>query len=115
MGTDIHAFIEDNPFGNGFSLFAELNLSRDYNLFGRLAGIRGGCAVFETRGLPKDISCELRWKYDDESGDVHHPSWLINCEVWEILRRHGEHNDLHIVGEILKHLGNGRFIFWFDN
>lgn len=58
MGCDIHTFIEYSDFTdqNGepywSSLGGQINAGRDYTMFGLLAGVRGGEALFSPRGLP---------------------------------------------------------------
>jgi hypothetical protein len=59
MGCDVHAFIEArrNQQRHWFTV-AKLYLSRNYDVFARLAGVRGAAqaAVVAPRGLPADVS-----------------------------------------------------------
>jgi hypothetical protein len=61
MGCDIHTFIEyadadftdqdGEPYWSCFG--GQINQGRNYTLFGLLAGVRGGEALFKVRGLPE--------------------------------------------------------------
>lgn len=51
MGCDIHAHIEYRLAGDNYwSCFADPSMGRDYNLFGLLAGVRGGPPLYQPRG-----------------------------------------------------------------
>ena len=68
MGTDIHLFIEymvgDGDRQERSSLTAgEFHLWRDYDLFGALAGVRGGEPLIPGRGFPDDASRDVGWAY----------------------------------------------------
>jgi hypothetical protein len=68
VGTDIQAFIEhrqpSNRGGFYWDCFAEVFLSRDYRIFGALAGVRNEtAAVYEPRGLPDDHSATVGERY----------------------------------------------------
>lgn len=63
MGCDIHVFMEyRDPHGwdkDRWQCFGgSLHVSRDYGLFSRLAGVRGGDAIIPFRPLPPDLSYE---------------------------------------------------------
>lgn len=62
MGADIHAYPEFAYLGREErvwgSLCGQFSLSRDYDLFGKIAGIRGGQAMVPLRGLPTDMGFE---------------------------------------------------------
>lgn len=60
MGTDIHCFPEYMPEGNEVwrSLCGEFHVARDYDIFGKMAGVRGGTPLFPARGIPRDISSD---------------------------------------------------------
>lgn len=60
MGCDIHMYVEYRPnktWGSDSwqSFNDRMNPGRDYHLFGLLAGVRGGTAIIEPRGLPSDL------------------------------------------------------------
>lgn len=62
MGADIHAYPEFTEEGrNGWSGFGRLSLGRDYDLFAKLAGVRGDDQMVPSRGLPVDASLTTRW------------------------------------------------------
>ncbi|MGH2613169.1 MAG: hypothetical protein ACRDFB_09020 [Rhabdochlamydiaceae bacterium] len=61
MGCDIHMYVEyqrkdtDRPkYWSSFG--SRINPGRDYDLFGKLASVRGGTALIEPRGLPEHIT-----------------------------------------------------------
>ena len=59
IGCDIHSYVEIEEHKNYVSNLAKITLSRDYLLFGLLAGVRvlpeefGAKLLFEPRGLPE--------------------------------------------------------------
>jgi hypothetical protein len=96
MGCDIHVYIEkrlkvDDPWQmdeNHFlneegSLERVSATSRDYRLFGILAGVRGSVYKHEPYGLPADCTLEIR-KEADQS-DWHNHSWLTLSQFKECL------------------------------
>lgn len=70
MGCDIHMYVEytksdltpeqRKKYGWG-SWGGRINPGRDYELFGLLADIRGGSAIFPPRGLPDGLGFYSRW------------------------------------------------------
>lgn len=104
--------------------------SRNYLLFTVLAGVRntvGVVPISEPRGLPENVSNEIRLISDEEGQDAHSHSWLLGSEVldydWDQeIRENGVTytyrqccNDLLTA---LTELGNPqdfRIVFWFDN
>lgn len=68
MGTDIHLFIEytrgDGDRRTRHSLTSgEFQITRDYDLFGALAHVRGGEPRVPERGFPDDASQYVAWAY----------------------------------------------------
>lgn len=57
MGCDIHAVVRVKPKKGPPYVFTDVQIDRDYELFGILAGIRDNTApnIQLPRGLPKDI------------------------------------------------------------
>jgi hypothetical protein len=62
MGCDIHAYLDvteaepdpERDYSGWISTFAHnIPIGRDYHLFGLLAGVRGGKALIEPRGVPE--------------------------------------------------------------
>ena len=61
MGCDIHCYMEyvapmtDDPSQYWWHSFGgQIRPGRNYHLFGKLAEVRGGTAIFPPRGIPKD-------------------------------------------------------------
>lgn len=68
MGCDIHGYIEyedwkDNNGKPHISCFGNNLGERDYAMFGLLAGVRRGSAIFEPRGIPENISFTVRCSF----------------------------------------------------
>lgn len=92
MGCDIHAFVEyrrhgaeRRPVSDGWETmcWAKMNPGRNYEVFGRLADVRGGDSVIgPPRGIPATLSLCTKWKYEADEGDAHTPSWCTPDE-WE--------------------------------
>lgn len=63
MGCDIHAFIEFREGDRWRPFGGELNIDRDYDLFGAMANVRTGGAVVPPRGIPEDMAyaADGRW------------------------------------------------------
>jgi len=60
MGCDIHCVVEYNWDGEMFE-FCSPNISRNYDLFGLMAGVRGPDEPFiDPRGIPKDACSTVR-------------------------------------------------------
>ncbi len=64
MGCDIHGHIEYEDWeDNGkphYSCFGKNLGERDYAMFGLLAGVRRGSAIFAPRGIPENISFTVK-------------------------------------------------------
>lgn len=73
MGCDIHAFIEYQDLGSSYwhSFGRDMGLSRNYCMFGLLAGVRGTDApVYKLRGVPDDMGFwakDAYWLYISEN------------------------------------------------
>ena len=68
MGCDIHGYIEyedwtDNDGKVHRSCFGENLGERDYAMFGLLAGVRRGTAIFEPRGIPENTSFDVKHSF----------------------------------------------------
>lgn len=77
MGCDIHCYVEYTekegtiPLDDWQCFGGKINPGRHYSLFGMLAGVRCGTAIFKPRGLPETYSHEVRFDhliYVSESG-----------------------------------------------
>lgn len=97
MGCDIHSFVERREDGRWVRLTGDLFPdndqwsepdepfpNRNYDLFGFLADVRNysHCPVIaEPRGLPDDVSSEIRAEHEDWGRDAHSTSWLTVAEM----------------------------------
>lgn len=102
--------------------------ARNYRLFGVLADVRFDCPkpIVPKRGLPDNVSNEVRSEYEAWGPDAHSCSWatlteLINAD-WDYYDKLVERGSLSSFKETLnklKELSNNtdniRCIFWFDN
>ena len=83
MGCDIHLYIESKTGLGDFgweSFGGRIDVGRNYELFGLLAGVRGTReALVAPRGLPGDIS--VRAYKGLQSSDLHCHSWLSRREL----------------------------------
>jgi|SRR5882672_1565310 len=141
MGCDIHLYAEikqdgkwvsadkwsADPWDDGDAQCVEIKWNdrlyngRNYALFGVLAGVRdrSQLLISRPRGLPKDISLEVRKRSDDYGSDGHSHSWLTLAELlaydWsECERIEGWRQAL----SKLQKLGDPnavRIVFFFDN
>lgn len=69
MGADIHCYIEyrhkrqsDNEHWSSFG--GHINPGRNYELFGKIAGVRSGGQMFPLRGLPSPLGYKARGDYE---------------------------------------------------
>ena len=87
MGCDIHLYLEKKmQFRDGnpprWVYIEEIDVGRDYELFGFLAGVRSDYQHFERKEtIPEDISPELRRELEDWGSDGHSHSWLTLEEL----------------------------------
>lgn len=96
MGTDIHSSVEIfnkktkkwkrkalyyQDYEGAYKEAWMILDNRDYNLFGKLAGVRSMEEPFVyPRGLPDDISDETKELYGDGTG-CHTATWYDYCEL----------------------------------
>jgi hypothetical protein len=120
MGCDIHFYREIRIKGEkNWNLFEEIEVNRDYEVFGLLAGVRNNFIepISEPKGLPE--SCSKYLKNIFNNGDFHTPSFLDESEVKFLKLLLIENNK----GRLLKKLSwirpgaveEYRFVFWFDS
>lgn len=115
MGCDITAHIEWNNEGD-WEHFAEVFLPRWYVAFGLLAGVRGEDALFTPRGLPENLSDEVREEREDCDG--HSDSWLSTADMMQVVERleaYGEGIEYKATLAAMVALGEARLVFWFDS
>lgn len=95
MGCNSHLFIETrtdvirSDVKRWWWLWGEPRESRDYNVYGALAGVRTDFnkPVCEPRGLPDDASFETKDAFEKAGGDFHTPTWLTPAEFTEAMER----------------------------
>jgi hypothetical protein len=81
MGCDIHAHVEIRYNGN-WEHYAMPSIDRWYELFGIMAGVRGGSKpIVEPKGLPEDMSTVTRLDWEKWGVDAHTPSWFNEEEI----------------------------------
>jgi hypothetical protein len=133
MGCDIHPYIQykaEHEWLVGWSV----EIGRNYDLFGLMAGVRGGAEpVADVRGLPGRVA----WLIDDEAflyedgerrldPDGHTHSWLTIDELREVHKRYHSSTDalypeweLQLILTAMEGMAKqGRepiLVFWFDN
>lgn len=156
MGTDIHVYIEQKIIKNDNPLMTEwisvdewindprLEImevrqryweDRNYLLFAILANVRNQYNIQPIslpKGLPDDVSPEVKKQSDEENGDVHTRSWLTLKELLEYDWQQTMEDDneeiypyeelvIPFVSEFISRLSkidepeNVRMVFWFDN
>lgn len=89
---------------------------RNYEWFGLLGNTYrgGGEPAFELRGMPDDVSMEVRTEKRQWDGDGHSHSWLMVSEMLE----HPELKNCSQNRWLEKWITdpeNTRMVFWFDN
>lgn len=96
MGCDIHPHIEIKRGKKWVCLESKRDTrhdereepmeglsSRNYTLFGVLAGVRDSRVkqIIPRRGVPEDASDKVKKEYEDERGDAHSASWILLKEL----------------------------------
>ena len=138
MGCDIHAHTEVK-IGGTWHHYNKLNLRRNYELFGKMAGVRGGeVPIAAPRGLPPDISVVTKLEADRYGTDGHTHSWLTIAEMAQVQTWHAEYQcrqePFHgpwlqwgflcgnLYCDFIAHrsefpaaIEDVRLVFWFDN
>jgi len=138
MGCDIHPYIARRTGDGDLEpfMYSQLDLSRNYLMFGLLAGVRGGEALFEPRGLPDGVPFTYQFDYDRMEDDAHTASWLTTSEVRQVAEKYPSvfeelrgkrwmHPHLAALLSLMEGVdtwaeeydpgGEAVFIFWFDN
>lgn len=144
MGCDIHLYSESrnkqgkwvadhastfNSDSGYFSLKESYDGNRSYTLFGLLAkGVRGDYSeAFRQRGIPQNVSDEIRQIHTQEDCGAHSASHLSVAELKEkaaYLLLLTDEESQYLRNKLIK-LVNGlppsdapndqRIVFWFDN
>jgi hypothetical protein len=136
MSTNIRAYVEYKRLDE-YSLFAQVYLEGDYELFALMANVRYEPAVFSgiepvspPKGLPLDISKKLKLMLENDGGIE--ASWLTTEELEEVHRRYmripakdaseyrqevAPYIELQAIIALLKTLDTAasepRLVFWF--
>lgn len=148
MGCDIHCFVEKadkdydfwyqvklyrvSPYYNDLEIVRAYD-DRDYNLFSILAGVRGIYEpLIEPRGLPKNLSEDVRKESEWIGSDAHTQTWYDLNELILLKKMHRNEEDyisfINFVDRILAYLdfaderiygnvesGKYRVVIWFDS
>lgn len=109
MGCDIHVFVEKRANKNLPWQVDEIHqedadddvpyiqsiegTNRDYDLFGRIAGVRGRDVHYKQRGIPDNISQEILRVIERWGNDGHSYSWLSLNEFKDALLRDSWYQD----------------------
>lgn len=92
MGCDVHCHVEIK-LGDKWHHFNMPRLERNYDLFEKMAGVRGHerKAIAPPRGIPEDATFETRFDYEHWGMDAHTASWLSSEEVAALVDWYPEH------------------------
>lgn len=136
MGCDIHGALE-RKIDDEWVMVNRLEhakygdpsfLSRDYNFFGALAGVR--CDGPDAKGLPEDISVSTQMYVDEWDSDGHSHSYESisdACALWDFLHPTKGREKWELVYEVfgleieetpeqdVTDVNNYRVVFFFDN
>ena len=87
MGTDIHMYMEYRSRKKKRYVYGgEFDVDRLYGVFEVMANVFSDTkSLYETRGLPGDVTPQVLKTYRDYGGDAHHASWLTSSEFKECL------------------------------
>lgn len=137
MGCDIHAHVEIK-INNTWHHYNKIGLQRNYELFGKMAGVRGDAKpIAEPRGLPPDLSVVTKMEADRYGIDGHTHSWLTIGEMARVqtwLEDQNAPSHRHAIWvewgflcgnlyrDFITHrddfpaeIEDVRLVFWFDN
>jgi hypothetical protein len=83
MGCDIHLFVEERVDNGKWEYVQEIDVNRNYDLFGFLAGVRddNNLQHFPRKGFPNDASKTVIGQYDEWDLNGHSHSWLTLEEL----------------------------------
>jgi len=136
MGCDIHCYPERLGEADGWEPVLGLDPfeDRNYSRFAFLAGVRNYSSarpISVPRGIPANISPEVKRIFLQWGDDAHSASWLLLSELLEFdygqtfedLRDGGQKKTYReFLGcgffqdlETLRLRGAERIVFWFDN
>lgn len=121
MGCDIHIHVECKHGAHWKRCNREIYEGRDYELFGILAGVRGSrTPISYPKGLPVDVTYDVKRLYDLWEWDTHSSSWLTFDEIWDSLSDCHNHSLQLIALDMLgakreAQAEDVRIVFWFDS
>jgi len=137
MGCDIHLYVEYSEYKNRPNDYwsFQFPVERRYYLFGLMAGVRGENKLYNTKGIPKDISFITENDYKEWGEDAHSVSWLSVDEYEKCIKtfikdinKENKGNELNLetssvlefvllnlLKDMVKRFVNVRIVFWFDN
>lgn len=141
MGCDIYTFVEikTNAIKQGsihkkWYPFDVIDVGRNYNLFGLLAGVRSitYMPLIKPKGIPNDLSIILKDYYNCLKPNIFGESWFSRNELKKIIKKIHTINKkldpeekLYFISDryynfleklILKNkIKDYRIIIWFDN
>lgn len=142
MGCDIHVFVEfRDPERGVWSSTSEFRPTpRSYPLFSKLGDVRGYSGNHVSRGLPEDVTPEVKNEY--EADMYHSPSWMTveefvdaivqTAEEWQEMYPEMDGEDPYFIrpytaivayaARLSHHRGSSkdkrwdvRIVFFFDN
>ena len=133
MGCDIHIHAEIRIAGT-WHYYAPVDCDRDYELFERIAGVRGDVseAIALPRGLPNDATFMTMRHYEREREDAHSMTWLSAEEIAAVYEWHKKRPGsrdpwrgylfgntyewfLRFRGDYPADIEDLRFVLWFDS
>lgn len=133
MGCDIHIYAEVK-IGSTWHHYGEVECDRDYELFEKIAGVRGDVSesIAEPRGVPQDATFMTRVHETREGEDAHTKTWLGADEIAAVAKWDKERAFArrpwkgYLFGNLFEsfreypsdyppEVEDLRFVIWFDN
>lgn len=112
MGCDIHLHTEVKING-AWHHYSCPNVDRNYDLFARMAGVRGDIdPISEPRGIPKDATFLTKFACNHRGIDGHSHSWLNAEEIFILYFEFGRMLDECYHPAFGYFFGNDWDVFW---
>lgn len=121
MGCDIHMHVECKRRGEWVLHSEDIYDCRNYELFGILAGVRGSSEpISYIKGLPSDVTDDVKSLYDSWEGGAHSASWLTFNEIYNSRFYYENASLQHISFDMRRakreaQAEDVRIVFWFDS
>ena len=121
MGCDIHMHVECKKRGKWVLHSEDIYDGRNYELFSILAGVRGSSTpISYPKGLPVDVTDDVKSLYDSWEWDAHSASWLTFNEIYNSRFDYDNISLQHIALDMLsskidQKAEDVRIVFWFDS